>query len=89
MNSYIIMHPFTYNINTSLCYFLGGRLASVEFSPLCGGVGWGGDILTVDGDLDLALVGLGHSVVGDALIVLPLLPLDLCDVDVLPFALAI
>lgn len=43
-------------------------------------------MLTVDGDLDLALVGRRHSVVGDALVVLGLLPLNLRDVQELPFA---
>lgn len=37
-------------------------------------------VLTVNRDFDLALVGRRHTVVGDAFIVLSLLPLDLRDV---------
>lgn len=37
-------------------------------------------MLTVDRDLDFALIGRSHSVVGDAFVVLGLLPLDLRDV---------
>lgn len=43
-------------------------------------------MLTVDGDLDLALIGGSHSVVGDAFVVLGLLPLDLRDVQELTVA---
>lgn len=42
-------------------------------------------VLTVDRDLDLALIRRSHSIVGDAFIVLGLLPLNLCDVEELPF----
>lgn len=41
-------------------------------------------ILTVDCDLDLALVGRSNSIVRDALVVLGLLPFNLCDVEELP-----
>lgn len=41
--------------------------------------------LTVDGDLDLPLVWWSYSIVGDAFIVLRLLPFDLCDIQELSF----
>lgn len=41
-------------------------------------------ILTVDRDFDLALIGRSHSIVGDAFVVLGLLPLNLRDVQELP-----
>lgn len=40
--------------------------------------------LTIDCDLDFALICGGHSIVGDAFVVLGLLPLDFCDVQELP-----
>lgn len=38
------------------------------------------EVLTVYRDSDLLLVRWSHTVVGDAFIVLSLLPLDLCDI---------
>lgn len=45
-----------------------------------------GGILTVDCNLNLALIRRSHSVVGDAFVVLGLLPFNLCDVEELPLA---
>lgn len=41
-------------------------------------------ILTVDCNLNLALIRWGDSIVGDAFVVLGLLPFNLCDVEELP-----
>ena len=64
---------FTYTTDTSL-FWVG-----VELSPPGRRV-VRSEILTVDRDLDLALIGRSHAVVGDAFVVLGLLPLDLGDV---------
>lgn len=73
MNSYIIMH--LQYLHIPLIHHCAITWVWAELSPLgyCG-------TLTVDSDLDFALVRRSHSVVGDAFIVLGLLPLDLCDV---------
>lgn len=44
------------------------------------------EVLTVYSNSDLLLVRGSHTIVGDAFIVLGLLPLDLCDVQELPLS---
>lgn len=73
---------FTYIINASLCYNMGGPVW-LELSPLGCCVAHRG-LLTVDRDFDLALIRRSHSIVGNAFVVLGLLPLNLCDVQELP-----
>lgn len=87
MNSGVIMHPriYMYINNTSSCCNRGGPVRVEVLAP--GRFAAQGEgVLTVDCNLNLALVGRGHSVVGDALVVLRLLPLNLRDVQELPLA---
>lgn len=78
MNTYIKMHV-QYNIYIHHCAITLKIQCELNYHH------WERGTLTVDRDLDFALIGRSHSIVGDAFVVLGLLPLDLCDVKELPF----
>lgn len=68
--------------NTSLCYNTAHPGWGELLVPGCNVSQR--QILTVDCNLNLALIGRSHSIVGDAFVVLSLLPFNLCDVQELP-----
>lgn len=68
--------------NTSLCCNTAGPGWGELLGPGCNVSQR--QILTVDCNLNLALIGRSHSVVGDAFVVLSLLPFNLRDVQELP-----